>query len=119
MMRATLRELSDGANAGTLLNYQSNGGNRAHREAGAKLLSQFGVRVDPDRVMITAGAQHAMTVALGALTEPGDTVLTESLTWPGLRRMGDFLRFRVQGLPMDKDGILPDAFEAACRGRNI
>jgi DNA-binding transcriptional MocR family regulator len=46
-------------------------------------------------------------------------VLTESLTWPGLRRLGDFLRFRVQGLPMDKDGILPDAFEAACRGRNI
>jgi DNA-binding transcriptional MocR family regulator len=83
------------------------------------LLSQFGVRVDPDRVLITAGAQHAVMVALGALTEPGDTVLTESLTWPGLRRMGDFLRFRVQGLPMDKDGILPDAFEAACRGRNI
>ena len=119
MMRATLRELSDSASAGALLNYQSNGGNRTHREAGARLLAQFGVRVDPDRVLITAGAQHAIMVALGALTEPGDTVLTESLTWPGLRRLGDFLRFRVQGLPMDKDGILPDAFEAACRGRNI
>ncbi len=119
MMRATLRELSDSAGIGALLNYQPNGGNRAHRESGAKLLSQFGIRVDPDRVLITAGAQHAMTVALGALTEPGDTVLTESLTWPGLRRLGDFLRFRVQGLPMDKDGIMPDAFEAACRGRNV
>ncbi|MEZ5830502.1 MAG: PLP-dependent aminotransferase family protein [Dongiaceae bacterium] len=119
MMRATLRELSDTPNTGTLLNYQANGGNRAHREAGARLIEQFGVRVDPDRVLITAGAQHAIMVALGALTEPGDTVLTESLTWPGLRRLGDFLRFRVQGLPMDKDGILPDAFEAACRGRNI
>jgi DNA-binding transcriptional MocR family regulator len=119
MMRATLRELSDSASAGALLNYQANGGNRTHREAGAKLLAQFGVRVDPDRVLITAGAQHAIMVALGALTEPGDTVLTEALTWPGLRRLGDFLRFRVQGLPMDKDGIMPDAFEAACRGRNI
>jgi DNA-binding transcriptional MocR family regulator len=119
MMRATLHELSDSASVGALLNYQAGGGNRAHREAGAKLLAQFGVRVDPDRVLITAGAQHGIMVALGALTEPGDTVLTESLTWPGLRRLGDFLRFRVQGLPMDKDGILPDAFEAACRGRNI
>jgi DNA-binding transcriptional MocR family regulator len=119
LMSGTLRELSEAASAGSLLNYQANGGSRAHRDAGAKLLAQFGVRVDPDRVLITAGAQHAVMVALGALTEPGDTVLTESLTWPGLRRLGDFLRFRVQGLPMDKDGILPDAFEAACRGRNI
>ncbi|HEX6120821.1 MAG TPA: PLP-dependent aminotransferase family protein [Dongiaceae bacterium] len=119
LMNATLRALSDSAGAGGLLNYQVHGGNRTHREAGAQLLAQYGVRVDPDRVLITAGAQHAVMVALGALTEPGDTVLTESLTWPGLRRMGDFLRFRVQGLPMDRDGILPDAFEAACRGRNI
>ena len=119
MMRATLRELSESASAGALLNYQANGGNRTHREAGARLLAQFNVRVDPDRVLITAGAQHGVMVALGAITEPGDTVLTENLTWPGLRRLGDFLRFRVQGLPMDDDGILPDAFEAACRGRNI
>jgi DNA-binding transcriptional MocR family regulator len=119
LMNTTLRELSEATGAGSLLNYQAGGGNRVHREAGAKLLAQFGVRVDPERVLITAGAQHGVMVALGALTEPGDTVLTESLTWPGVRRLGDFLRFRVQGLPMDKDGILPDAFEAACRGRNI
>jgi DNA-binding transcriptional MocR family regulator len=119
MMRAAMRELSESASIGSLLNYQANSGTRAHREAGAKLLARSGVRVDPDRVLVTSGAQHAMTVALGALTEPGDTVVTESLTWPGLRRLGDFLRFRVQGLPMDQDGIMPEAFEAACRGRNV
>lgn len=118
-LRATLADFSRSQGIGALLNYQPNGGNRQHREAGAKLLAQYGVRVDPDRVLVTAGAQHAMTAALGALTEPGDTVLTECLTWPGLRRLGDFLRFRVQGLPMDKEGILPDAFDAACRGRNV
>jgi DNA-binding transcriptional MocR family regulator len=119
MLRPMLRELSDQQGIGALLNYQPNGGSRDHREAGAELLAAAGLNVDPDRVLITAGAQHAMTVALGALTEPGDTVVTEALTWPGLRRLGDFLRFRVQGLAMDQDGILPDAFEAACRGRNV
>lgn len=118
-LRAVMSDLSGTQGIGTLLNYQPNGGTQLHREAGADLLAQYGIRVDPDRVLITAGAQHAMTVALGALTEPGDTILTECLTWPGLRRLGDFLRFRVQGLPMDKNGIMPDAFEAACRGRNI
>lgn len=119
MLRLVLRELSEQDGIGALLNYQPIGGNHPHREAGAKLLAGFGVNVDADRVLITAGAQHAMTVALGALTEPGDTVVTETLTWPGLRRLADFLRFRVQGLAMDADGILPDAFDAACRGRNV
>lgn len=119
VLRQMLRELSEQQGIGTLLNYQPNGGSRAHREAGAELLAGYGLNIDPERVLITAGAQHAMTVALGALTEPGDTVLTENLTWPGLRRLGDFLRFRVQGLAMDQEGILPDAFEAACRGRNV
>ena len=119
VLRQMLRELSEQQGIGALLNYQPNGGSRDHREAAAQLIAGAGLQVDPDRVLITAGAQHAMTVALGALTEPGDTVLTECLTWPGLRRLGDFLRFRVQGLAMDEDGILPDAFEAACRGRNV
>jgi DNA-binding transcriptional MocR family regulator len=119
MLRKVLRELSEEQGIGTLLNYQANGGSRPHREAGARFLAQGGLDIDPERVLVTAGAQHAMTAALGALTEPGDTVLTEALTWPGLRRLADFLRFRVQGLAMDDDGILPDAFEAACRGRNV
>lgn len=119
VLRQMLRELSEQQGIGALLNYQPNGGSSDHREAAAQLIASAGLQVDPNRVLITAGAQHAMTVALGALTEPGDTVLTECLTWPGLRRLGDFLRFRVQGLAMDEDGILPDAFEAACRGRNV
>ncbi len=119
VLRHVLRELSEQQGIGTLLNYQPNGGNRPHREAGARYLAECGLQIDPERVLITAGAQHGMTVALGALTEPGDTVLTEALTWPGLRRLGDFLRFRVQGLAMDQDGIMPDAFDAACRGRNV
>jgi DNA-binding transcriptional MocR family regulator len=119
VLRRMLRELSEQQGIGSLLNYQPNGGNRAHREAGATFLAGSGLQIDPERVLVTAGAQHAMTVALGALTEPGDTVLTEALTWPGLRRLADFLRFRVQGVAMDQYGILPDAFDAACRGRNV
>lgn len=119
MLRQVLRDLSEQDGIGALLNYQANGGSLQHREAGARFLAGFGLPIDPERVLVTAGAQHGMTVALGALTEPGDTVLTEALTWPGLRRLADFLRFRVQGVAMDQHGILPDALDAACRGRNV
>ncbi len=40
-----------------------------------------------------------MTAALGAITEPGDVVVTESITYPGLRRLADFLRIRLHGVP--------------------
>jgi DNA-binding transcriptional MocR family regulator len=59
-----------------------------------------------------------MTAALGAITDPGDVVLTECLTYPGLKRLADFLRIRLHGIQMDEAGIDPEAFETACRTLN-
>jgi DNA-binding transcriptional MocR family regulator len=56
-----------------------------------------------------------MTAALGGLHRAGDVVVTESLTYPGLRRLADFLRVRLHGVAMDESGIDPEAFETACR----
>ena len=46
------------------------------------------IPVTPDRLIITAGLQHAMTICIAALCEPGDIVLAESLTYPGIRALG-------------------------------
>ncbi len=40
--------------------------------------------------------------------------VTECVTYPGLRRLADFLRIRLHGVQMDHDGVDVDAFEAAC-----
>ena len=57
-----------------------------------------------------------MAVVLGTLAGPGDVVLTEALTYPGVKAIADLFRFELVGLAMDSQGILPDAFEKACRG---
>jgi DNA-binding transcriptional MocR family regulator len=49
------------------------------------------------------------------LTVPGDTVFAEALTYPGFRALAAQLRLRVRGIPMDDEGLDPDAFDAACR----
>ncbi len=98
-----------------LLDYHHHAGLMRHRRSGADWLAQFGHDVAPERVLVTAGAQHAMTAALGAITEPGDIVLCEYLTYPGLKRLADFLRLRLIGLPMDAAGIDPEAFDLACQ----
>ena len=63
------------------------------------------------------GAQHGLAIVLGALARPGDLVLTEALTYSGFRALADQLRVDVEGLEMDDDGIVPAAFERACRLR--
>ncbi|TDQ80513.1 GntR family transcriptional regulator [Dongia mobilis] len=98
----------------SLLDYHHHVGLPRHRAAGAEWLGFQRYHVAPDRVIVTAGGQHAMTAALGAITEPGDVVLAESLTYPGLRRLADFLRIRLHGIHMDEEGVDPDAFEQAC-----
>ncbi len=119
VLRRTLDELAATGELSPLLNYQPHGGLARHREAGARYLRDFGIEIAPERLIVTAGAQHAMFVAAGAITEPGDLIVTEALTWPGLRRLGDFLRVRIQGLPLDSEGIMPDALAAACRARKV
>lgn len=87
----------------------------AHRAAGAAWLGRAGLRADPARVLVTSGAQHAMTVALSATVQPGDALAAEELTYPGLKAVAHALHLRVVGVPMDREGVLPDALEELCR----
>lgn len=68
-----------------------------------------------DRVLVTAGAQGAVHATLSVLTEPGDTVCAEQLTYPGFRSVASLLRLKLVPLEMDGHGLLPEAFERACR----
>jgi DNA-binding transcriptional MocR family regulator len=115
-LRRTLEDIARDAPLAEFLTYQPTGGMRRHREAGARWLSGLGVDVPADDILMTAGGQHALTVALMAVCRSGNLVLTEDLTYPGLRGLAALLGIRLQGLAMDEHGIRPDAFEAACRG---
>jgi DNA-binding transcriptional MocR family regulator len=50
-----------------------------------------------------------------AVTSPGDVVLTESLTYPGIKAAAAYTGVRLVGVPIDGDGIIPDALKSACR----
>ena len=116
MLRRTLAEIQGSAELTELLAYQPHAGLPSHREAGAAWMSRFGVQVPADQVVVCSGGQHAMEVVLRALTRPGDTVLTESLTYPGMKTLASQLHLRLQGVAMDAQGIVPEALEAAGRG---
>ena len=102
-----------------LLHYHPSEGHRRHRRAGAKWAAGFGVECDPSSVVVCAGAQHGLTVSLGSIAEPGDLVLTEELTYPGIRGVADLLHLKLQGVALDDQGLRPDAFAAICRQRKV
>lgn len=114
-LRQAAARLADRPDLNDLLGYQRHEGLFRHRRAASAWLARTGMEAAPDEVLIAGSAQHAAVAALSVLTRPGDVVLAEELTNPGLRDAAAWLHLRLHGLPMDEDGLVPDAFAAACR----
>lgn len=98
-----------------VLKYQPEAGAQRHRQAGARWLTRFGTSGAWNRVMVTHGAQHAIAGVLRAVTRPGDTLLTESLSYPGMLALARSMRLQLIGVDMDEQGLLPDALDRAAQ----
>lgn len=98
-----------------LLGYQDAGGSAADRAAGTQWLRHRLPEIAEDRVCVAAGAQGALLALTTLLAQRGDVICAEALTYPGLRALAAHLGVKVVGLAMDAEGLLPEAFDAACR----
>lgn len=113
-LAAALRAVAADADAASLLRYALTD-RRRDRLAGARVLRLHGLEVDPDRIVLCAGAQHGLSVALESVARPGDTVLAEELTYPGFRPLAEARGLRIAPVAIDGEGIVPKALDAACR----
>jgi len=115
LMRAMATLSRSGAHVNAVLQYQPEAGAQRHRQAGAQWLTRFGTKGAWDRVMVTHGAQHAIAGVLRTVMRPGDTLLTESLSYPGMLALARSMRLQVIGVEMDDQGLLPDALDRAAQ----
>lgn len=97
------------------LNYQPPGGSARELDIAAKWMRARVPHVRPDHLVIFPGAQTILFNLLSYLAQPGDVVLTEALTFPGIKAVATRLGVRLIGVAMDEGGILPDALAKACR----
>ena len=98
-----------------LMRYQGFGGVAADKEAASAWLSRRGLVPQQDRVFIVPGAHPALFGILGLLGRPGDTILSEAITYPGVRSIAGQLGLSLVGLKMDEEGVDADEFADACR----
>lgn len=81
----------------------------------AERYARCGVDVDPDEIIITAGAMEALSLALRVITKPGDVVLLEKPTYHGLLQAVAALQLRVVEVPTHADG----GIDVACLQRQL
>jgi DNA-binding transcriptional MocR family regulator len=98
----------------SLLRYQPLGGSPADKAAAALWLGRRGLAPAPEQLFVVPGANAALLAILGSLARPGDAVLCEALTYPGIRSICAQLGLSLTGLAMDGDGLDPEAFAEAC-----
>ena len=111
-MQAGLAAVSD--DLPNLLRYQGFGGTGEDKAAAMRWLARRGVAAVHDRLLICPGAHSALDAILGAVAQAGDVVCAEALTYAGIRALAAHRGLRLVGLPMDREGLEPDAFAAAC-----
>jgi DNA-binding transcriptional MocR family regulator len=97
------------------LNYQPPGGSPHELDVAARWMRSRIPHVRPERIVIFPGTQTILFNLLAYLSRPGDIVLTEALTFPGIKAVAARLGVRLVGVAMDERGILPDALAKACR----
>lgn len=115
ILRRTLLELANSPDLASLLAYQTSGSSQRQRVTGARWIEKLGGDARPDEIVMTSGAQNAIAVVLSVVARPGDCILCEELTYPGVKWVADLLQLRLEGVAMDDEGLLPESFDAACR----
>lgn len=90
-----------------------------HREVAVDWLKHCGVETSARRVIPTNGATPAMLVSLMAATRAGMTVATEAIGHHTLLALAGNLGLTLAGIPIDREGILPDALDKAVADGSI
>ena len=68
-----------------------------------------GVRCEPDQIVITAGTQQALDIAIRVLLAPGDEVWVEDPGYPLTHAQLLLAKVRPHAIPVDAEGLVVDA----------
>ena len=78
-----------------------------HRRVAAEWMARRFEACDAANTLICGGTQPALLASLSAIARPGDSVLVESLSFPGMIAAANFLGLHLVPVSMDEDGLDP------------
>ena len=95
------------------LQYMSAQGDPGLRECICDVMALEGIRSHPDEVVVTVGSQQALDLITRIFVDPGDVIRAEGPSYVGA--LGTFASYqaKVVHVPMDDDGLVPEALAEA------
>ncbi|NRR28662.1 PLP-dependent aminotransferase family protein [Oxalobacteraceae bacterium] len=115
LLKQGLSQVLMGADNALLMNYHLGGGSESDRKAGAQWLEPMFGRLDARQLVVCPGAQAALAALILALTAPGDVILAEPTSYPGLLAAATQFGRHLIAVEADQHGMVPEMLEAACR----
>jgi DNA-binding transcriptional MocR family regulator len=110
-----MRELPNGGTS-----YESVQGNQRLRRQIARWSFNWDGRLNEDDIITTSGCMNAVTYCMMALTEKGDTIITESPAYFGVLRLAESLGLKVLELPTNAiTGIEIEALKKALETKKV
>ena len=110
-----LKAVAEDDSLESLFDYVPSQGIPRHREAAAKWITQYGFEADPERIVICAGATHAINCCLTGIFEPGDRIAVDALTFTGFRNAAKLNHIKLEPVAMDWSGMIPENLENLCK----
>jgi len=114
-----LKAVAEDDSLESLLDYVPSQGITRHREAAAKWITQYGFEANPERIVICAGATHAINCCLMGIFEPGDRIAVDALTFTGFRNAAKLNHIKLEPVAMDSEGMIPESLENICKKMQI
>jgi len=75
------------------------------------------MEAEPEHLLLTNGAQHALSISLSVLCGPGGFLYVEEQTYPGVISLARHLGINLVPVLMDTEGMVPDALDQALAER--
>ena len=113
LIAQTIKNIVDRNDLSDLLRYLPHQGSERHRATIAGWLGSQAMPVSSDSLFVTHGAQHAISLAIALLAQPGDTVLAANLTYSGIRALANHEGYRLHGVSLDEQGLIPEQLDRA------
>ena len=114
LLKETTAAILDRTDVATLMAYHAGPGAPGQRAAGAAWLAPVLGEIGPERIVVCPGAQSALTAILITIAKPGDRIIVEPLTYPGIIGLAARLGLRLVACPVDDEGFQPEALAQLC-----
>jgi len=102
-----------------LFEYSDPLGTKRQIKAALKWLQQLGVNAGEENILLSAGAQNALSVILTSLFGAGDKIVVDNFTYTNFKGLANFLHIQLVAVPADEYGMSPDGLLNLCRNTEV